>query len=797
LWRRGFGLTCYILLLPGILTASSPVVCQEPPQRIVWSANWISHPTAPLREPLVLHFRKVVELERQPSRFIVHVSADNRFVLFVNSRRVGEGPARGDLTHWRYETVDLAPFLTPGRNVIAATVWQFGIDSPLAQISNRTAFLMEGDSKSEALVNSDSTWDVEEEEGQSPGRARPEGSWGYYAAGPGEHLDGTRYDWDWMKGNSSGGKWVKAGPAIRESIYPQGSVPVAQSQGGDSNWWLVPDPLPAMEFTEVASGRIVRSSLPLSTSFPNGIGRVPPNTDLSILIDAGVVLSAYPQLIVNGGRGTHIRMTYTEALYDSKQQRGNRDEIGDRVALGIADEFDPDGGEGRTFMPLWWRTWRYIEIKIHTADRPLTLTGFHTFYTAYPFAEKGEFSASDPELAKIREICWRTARLDAHETYMDTAYWEQLQYVGDTRLQALISFVVSGDDRLARQALRAFDSSRIPEGITQSRYPSSLTQLIPPFSLVYVDMLHDYWMYRPDRAFVKERLPGSRSVLAWFQQHQRRDGFLGALPYWGFVDTPRGREKFPPLDAEGRSAILTLQFIVALKDAADMEEALGDQSLAARYREQAGFAADAVYKLCWNPQLGLLADTPDQKEYSQHANALAVLADVVPAKDQAAVMRRILSGSLPELAMATYYFQFYVTRAIDHAGVAELYLGTLLPWRKMLSQGLTTTPEYPDPSRSDTHAWSAHPAYDLTTMVAGIRPAAPGFASVRIRPSLGDLTLVDASMPHPAGVIRASFHRVGKSMQVSIELPPGLGGVLVWKGSLYDLHAGKQQFILS
>jgi hypothetical protein len=783
-------------LLVALFTAISPAYCQEPPQRTVWSANWIAHPTAALRDPAVFHFRKIVELEAQPSRFIVHVSADNRFVLLVNGRRVGEGPARGDLLHWRYETFDLAPFLTPGRNVIAATVWQFSIVSPLAQISNRTAFLMQGDSRSEALVNSDPTWDVEVEEGQSPGRARPEGSWEYYAAGPGERMDGTRYDWEWMKDSSCGGKWVKAGLAIRESIYPQGSIPVAQNQGGDSNWWLVPNPLPAMEFTEVASGRIVRSSPPLPTSFPNGVAHIPPNTNVSILVDAGVVLSAYPQLIVRDGRGAHIVMTYTEALYDSKQQRGNRNEVGDRVALGIADEFDPDGGDDRSFMPLWWRTWRYIELKIHTANAPLTLTGFHTFYTAYPFAEKGEFSASDPELGKIREICWRTARLDAHETYMDTAYWEQLQYVGDTRIQALISYVVSGDDRLARQALRAFDSSRIPEGITQSRYPSSLTQLIPPFSLVYVDMLHDYWMYRPDPGFVKDLLPGTRSVLAWFQRHQRADGFLGALPYWTFVDTPRGREKFPPLDAEGRSTILTLQFIAALKDAADMEEALGDQSLAARYREQARFAGDSVYRLCWNPELGLLADTPEQKEYSQHANALAVLADVIPRKDQGAVMRRILSGTPPELAMASYYFQFYVTRAIDHADVAELYLGTLEPWRQMLSRGLTTTPEYPDPSRSDTHAWSAHPAYDLTTMVAGIRSATPGFASVRIRPSLGNLTSVDASMPHPSGLIRTSFHRVGNSTQVSVELPPGLGGILEWKGSPHDLHAGKQQFTL-
>jgi alpha-L-rhamnosidase len=784
-----------VLVLYLLVTISSAAV-EEAPQRIGWTASWIAHPTAPLREPGVFHFRKIFELPNRPVRFIVHVSADNRFLLFVNGRRVGEGPARGDLRHWRYETFDLAPFLVAGRNVVAATVWQFGIYAPLAQISNRTAFLMEGDSESEAAVNTGSTWDVELEEGHSPARAIPEGMFEYYAAGPGEHIDGTRYDWDWMKESSAGGDWVKAGPAIRESIYAEGSVPVAESQGGDSNWWLVPDSLPPMEFTEIPSGRVVRSSLPSAPSFPSAPAVIPPNTDAALLIDAGVVLSAYPQLIVDHGRGARVQLVYTEALFDSRQQRSNRSEVGDRVALGVTDEFIPDGAEARSFMPLWWRTWRYVELRIHTGSDPLTLVGFHTFYTAYPFVEKGEFASSDPELARIGTICWRTARLDAHETYMDTAYWEQLQYIGDTRIQALISYVVSGDDRLARQALRAFDASRVPDGITQSRYPTSLVQLIPPFSLIYVDMLHDYWMYRTDAQFVKELLPGTRSVLAWFQRRQRADGFLGPLPYWEFVDTPRGREKFPPVDEQGRSAILTLQFIAALEDAAAMEESLGDPSIAAGYREQARSAATAVFRLCWNPHLGLLADTPDQKEYSQHANVLAVLTDVIPHKDQPAVMRQILSKTAPELAMASYFFQFYITRAIDHAGIGDLYLGTLAPWRQMLAQGLTTTPEYPDPSRSDTHAWSAHPAFDLVTMIAGIRPASPGFTGVRIQPGLADLAWVEASMPHPAGPIRTSFHRVGNSVSAVVELPDGIRGTLQWKGTQYDLHPGKQEFTL-
>ena len=173
-------------VLACVMLAIAAAVAEEPAQRVEWHANWISHPTAPLREAGVFHFRKILDLESRPARFLVHVSADNRFILFVNGRRVGEGPARGDLPHWRYETFDLALFFVAGRNVIAATVWNFGMYAPIAQISDRTAFLVEGDSKSEQIVNTDGTWEVEAEQGHWFSRGLPEGLSEYYAAGPAE-----------------------------------------------------------------------------------------------------------------------------------------------------------------------------------------------------------------------------------------------------------------------------------------------------------------------------------------------------------------------------------------------------------------------------------------------------------------------------------------------------------------------------------------------------------------------------------------------------------------------------------
>jgi len=134
------------------------------------------------------------------------------------------------------------------------------------------------------------------------------------------------------------------------------------------------------------------------------------------------------------------------------------------------------------------------------------------------------------------------------------------------------------------------------------------------------------------------------------------------------------------------------------------------------------------------------------------------------------------------MTAATYYFRFYLARALEHAGMGDQYLNLLGPWKTMLSLGLTTWAEQPEPTRSDSHAWSAHPNYDFLTIVAGIRPAAPGFKSVTIEPHLGDLKHVNAAMTVPQGEIDVEYTRTEKGTQANVLLPAGVSGKLIWKG---------------
>ena len=419
-----------VVVLLGLTTAqfAAAQLPSEAPKEM-WSAEWITSPDGPQRDVSVLHFRKTIDLTQPPQHFLVHVSADNQFILYVNQQRVGSGPARGDLGHWKYESYDIAPLLHAGKNLLAAVVWNFGVLTPLAQISDRTGFVLHGDSEAERIADTGASWEVEEEKGIRVPSTPETIDDDYYVAEPVEHIDGTVLDWDWntpdssaanagLSSSSPGGCWKKAD--VIGHATPLGAMMQ------ENNWQLVPDPLPPMQVELTSAGQVVRSTgIDMPADFPEKAFTVPPHTKASGLIDNSHLTTAYPELTVSGGRGATIRLTYAEALIDGKNQKGNRNEIVGKHILGVFDEFVPDGAANRTFMPLGWKTWRYLQLDIETADQPLEVEKLRTWFTAYPFEQRGHFDSDDDSLKPIWEIGWRTARLDAHDTYMDTPYWEQ------------------------------------------------------------------------------------------------------------------------------------------------------------------------------------------------------------------------------------------------------------------------------------------------------------------------------------------------------------------------------------
>ncbi|HWD89676.1 MAG TPA: alpha-L-rhamnosidase C-terminal domain-containing protein [Mucilaginibacter sp.] len=779
-----------VLLFFSVLTFASHVKAQPSPallRQTPWNAQWIDVPGDNGVSYSVFYFRKSIDLAAKPTSFIVHISADNRYKLYVNGTLVSLGPARCDTYYWNYETVDLAPYLSAGKNTVAALVWNEAQYAPMAQISLRTGFILQGNSATEEILNTNVSWKCFRDAGRQPIPGY------FFAASKGEMVDMNQaVKGDWTAVNYDDGAWPAAVKVMDGTLK-------GMSWGID--WALVPSSLPPREMT---CQRILKlrnaNSVNVPSAFPaqKAPVNIPANTTATILLDQTFETNAYVTLNFSGGKDAGISLGYAETLYDKGShgtRKSNRNDVEGKDFIGRIDSLISNGSDGQTFTTLNFRTYRYIKLIIQTKNEPLTIDDIYGTFTAYPFKLASVFNTDNTELKQILDIGWRTARLNAWETYTDCPYYEQLQYIGDTRIQALISYYNTNDDRLARNALNLMDHSRLAEGITRSCYPTKGTQVISTFSLWYICMLHDYWMYRNDSGFIKDKLVGERAILDFFGKYQQPDGSVKDMPYWAFVDWA-GNLAGQVKGKDGSAAIYDLQLLWAYQWAAEMESKLGLKELATIYGQKAAQLKATIRRKYWNPVRKLYADTKEQNGYSQHVNSLAILTGLVSAANMPAVVNALLTDK--SLTQCTVYFKYYLHRALTKAGRGDDYIKWLGIWRENIAMGLTTWAE--DSSlqtvRSDCHAWGASPNIEFFRTILGIDSDEPGFAKVKIQPHLGTLKTIGGEIPHPNGKIAVNYTLKNNKWHINISLPPKTTGKFVWKGHIYLLKEGTNLLVI-
>lgn len=749
-----------------------------------WDASWVSVPGAGETSPGLYLFRKVLSLGDLPEKFEVYVSADNRYKLYVNEKLVSLGPAWGDIQHWNYETVDLAPFLKSGENIIAAKVWNEGEQKAVAQFSYRTGLIVQGTIEETKVINTNESWLCTRDLSYAPIRQSVRG---YYAAGAGEKIDMNLQVRGYEKLTFDDSGWTAAQPVFERSRRGMGY----NTRGG---WTLTPSIIPPMELTiqrlvstRKAEGVSVPSAFPAEKKAVN----IPAGTSAKILLDQSFLTNAYPSLVFSGGKNSTIVLTYAEGLYDEKGAKNNRNEIEGKTISGRMDTIISDGTSKQKFTTLSWRTYRYVEIQIETNDSPLVIEDFYGVFTGYPFEMNAKLTSGDEELDKIMEIGWRTARLCAVDTYMDCPYYERLQYIGDARIQMMISYYNSGDDRQAKNALNLWDNSRQADGYTFSRYPDNLGQVIPTYSLWHVSVLYDYLMHGGDRDFLKTKLLGSRQIMNYFISFMDEDASLKNVPGWNFTDwVPDWRSGTGPMAEDGSSALMDLQLLLAFQSAIALEQAEGSMDFAEFYHKLANQLKKTIEDKYWDESRKLYADTPQKDLFSQHTNSLAILAGMVVGQRAKDIGELMLSDTT--LSPASIYFKYYLHLALTEVGFGDDYLDWLDIWRKNIDLGLTTWGEdsQVESTRSDCHAWGSSPNIEFFRILLGIESDAPYFEKVKIEPHLGTINKIGGEIPHPKGIISVNYDHTDGVLKAEIFLPAGISGTFIWKGKGHELKAG-------
>ena len=756
----------------------------------IWTPDWTAEDK---QDPRIVVFRKRLILDAVPETLPVRITADSRYKLYVNGYFVQKGPQKAlDLKEWYVDTAELSPYLNTGENVIAVEVLHYGTASGNDSLlrTELPCLYIEGGNLSgktgwKCRVNREIRIFVESTR-PAPIHAQ-------------EDVTASGNFQGWKTAGFDDGDWQAAVPKLFFDM------PMADAPGN-----LTPRTIPPMAYEEKRFEAVsaVREGGEIKAAWAALIEKdipvtVPAHSVQTVELSAEAEECGYLLYAFAGGKGAKIatlcsecyaypqppKPTITGTMMPAHPKKGDRTDAENGQLFGHTSFYTVAGcGTAESpeeYEPFAFRTFRYIQLKIETADEPLTVLSFRYRATGYPLEEKTRFTVSDPSFAPIWDISLRTLRRCMHETYMDCPFYEQLQYAMDGRSEILYTYAVSADDRLARQAMEAFRRSQRPDGLVNADAPTVKSNVISGFSIYYLLMVHDHMMWFGDRALVKQHLPAIDQVLAFFDRSLNELGLVGCVGgkimrhrYWSFIDwSSKWDSGVPDATDQGCGSITmeSLLYVYGLQHAAELADFAGRKGLAEEYRERAEALKNAIRATCMGEYKGqtLVQDGPGVELYSVHSQVFAILTGVVSPKEGKAMLQNTVGDH--ELAQSSVSFMFYLFRALEVCGWYEKTDELWELWRQMVKNNMTTCVENDTDERSDCHAWASLMCYELPCVTLGVRPAAPGFAKARIAPQMGALTEASGDVITPKGFVHVDWKKTPDGgMDLHYTLPEGM-----------------------
>ncbi|HEV8605948.1 MAG TPA: alpha-L-rhamnosidase C-terminal domain-containing protein, partial [Tepidisphaeraceae bacterium] len=757
-------------------------------EREQWWARWCwvkKHLSRPWN--YYAYFRKVIDVPGRAQRAVIRVSADARYVLYVNGKRVHQGPARSWAQFQSYDTIDIAPLLVAGKNSICAIVHQFGAPTFFSVYRDASGFLLDGMVEVDGRrieLHTPKGWMCREAKGWKKDVTRLTIQMGFA-----EHFDAGEDPADWMSADFVEGEdWHEP-----RAIGPVGCHPwlnmeargvpllgqfeqkfvavTGQFVGENARGYKVAEDvyhLPLAEerkreraVVENAEGMLRGEGQPTTVTPPEEGHFAMVNLDL------GQTRTGHIMLDITEATGDEIiDIIYTEQVDKNGGPVLIPLDSGSSCEEATADRYRCRAGAQR-WEAFHYKGFRYATLVFRNVTRPLVIrqVGLRQVHAA--LEDVGAFECSDASLNEIWRIGRETQRNCMFDAYVDCPWREQAQWWGDARVQFRVNAYSFGDVSLFERGIRQVARSQASDGSLHAHPPSDApNHRLPDFMLTWVASLWDYYFHTERSELLKECLPAMRGVMEFFARHEAPSGLIGGFEgFWVFLD-------WQSLYKSDFSAVLNMMYLQGLRYASAIAEVAGEEESAGKYLATAMRVQSAVEKHFWDAKGKVWRDGFDPKsgemveEVSQHANCLAMLLRLKPethpnlAKD---VLLKSANSRRGKILAASPFFYAYVLEALAEANYREEAIRIIREkWGEMIEQGATTFWEVWEPTfQSRCHAWSASPVYHLSQQVLGVMPVEVGWKRVRIAPWMGKLDFARGRVPTPLGVIKVEWERVG------------------------------------
>jgi hypothetical protein len=737
-----------------------------PPAEASWQPRWIWVAGSPSRKeedkvPVAAQFRKEITLPADAplTSALAKVSADRVYRLWINGHLVSRGPADAGTdeylsTHWShqwlYNSVDLAPYLHGGINVIAAEV--FSAETIPSFSLGHAGFAMEAtislaSGTAPMVIATGADWKAKAIDAYSEGVLTAWPPRAPNTVSPAGLLYDARKDNPaWKSASYAASDWAPA--ASVEPVW--GTLKVSQ----------IPEAMEAVWPVESIGSATpnVSTSAPLSQPGHS----ITVAGDGAFSVNFGRVLSGYVSIEVRGAAGTVITLAPSET-HDGPPSRC--------VQITLRD--------GETIFEYpFLDSFSTVRVTVSSATQPVEFDEIRATFASQPVVYRGTFTSSDPYLNRL----WTTARwllqICMQDHYLDSPnHQEPIGDFGDYLIESLENDYAFNEPWLARQDMRKF--AGVLDHAGSANFHTS-------YALLWLQMLMDYYDHTGDEQLLRELKPTADRLLDHFATFRGANGILSEAPNYMFMDwvTIDGFQTHHPPAVIGQG-YMTAFYYRALADGARLATITGDSARAATYEKQRTAIYAAFNRELWDETAGLYRDgkpyqnhqtdpqwLPADKDIVTHSvqgNSLAVLYDLAPKERQKAIMEKLF---MTEPLNVQPYFMHFVFAAEDHAGVFDRYAWVQMQrWHLNLETKTFNENWY---GGDWSHAWGGTPLIQMSSRILGVTPAAPGYKRVAIRPELCGLQYAKGVVPTVAGDIAVAWAKSDAKFTLDVLLPQNI-----------------------
>jgi alpha-L-rhamnosidase len=742
-----------------------------------WTARYLWDGTTNFNN--FAYFRKTFSLPRRPALAKVYVSAHNDYLLYLNGRVLGRGPARSNPgCYGQYNAYDVTDLLKRGSNVLAAVGhWQGNWRD--SGVNAEPAFLLEAqvkfDDGSTLIVATDESWKTLASTGFVETNA-------VYFGG-------------------AGGARNRAAIQFDARLEPEGWTTLAYD---DSKWG--------------PASVVDRSSF---TLFPQRVALQQEQAELKPvniqqrgadwLVDFGRCLNGWPKLTLRANRpGDQVRISYfqlgaypcssrrKEALISDRPAiKGDQSLLtsaatgGERGASGW-DEYTCRGGV-ETWKPDLGRHASFQMLKISGYSGPLRAADVRAVWACTGAEVAGKFRCSSSLLNDIYEMCERSARQNVQQGIISVdANREQSPWLADSWNIGNVLLYNHRHTLMIDKVLRDYAGEQLPCGDFYACSPAAIFHSAE-WSMYWPMLLWEQYLFSGDEELLRRMAPRLSAFLNWLKQYQDAETKLINPPNGNLSQGQRISDYAGGnLPNGGFNAATACQYYENLRIASKVFAVLDQRQQAEQYQQQAEEVRGGINAHLFNGQY-YLART-NRKGMFPLASAWALRFDLVPPAAKARVLASIREHGTPILG--GYGGDAFYSGLLHAGGMGDFVVRDLERYRLML-KGNGANWESFNGGGEYNHAWTAYPGYLFQKYISGIQPTGGGFSTFDVRPEIAGLSFAESAVPTIKGLITTRWEKLaGHRLGLSLTVPPGAEATLFIPGPAGDIATVEESGVI-